>query len=227
MTFMMWLESNQGFAIFLAALLIGGLMSARFVIKDFKKWDQGGPAGAVQGPQQEPTPDAVAQPSADQSGVMGWRPFAAKAIGFATAAMALLVLYQVVRFWQGEVGAPGWDQFIVGMQSVFGPPDPNAIFAAWFQRAINYLGGTVTWVVWATLVSAVGATVARIVEVGFAQYAAECKEAAEAERRLDRREARRERRREMLRSAQAEKEKRSTPSFALPLVLGIIIGKMF
>ncbi|CAH0356095.1 hypothetical protein [Aquabacterium sp. CECT 9606] len=223
MTFMMWVENNQEFALLSGALVVGGLVSIPFIMKDLKKWDQGGPGGLTsQAP--EPTPEA-AQGSA---GVPAWRLWLARMLGMVTTALSLLALYQTVRFCQGQIGAPGFDQINAAMQSVLGQVDvdkTDSVFAL-VNRGIHYLFGVMTWIIWATLISAVGSTVARIVEVGFVQYRLECKQAAEEEARLDKIETRRERRRERL-SARREGERKAKSSIALPLVLGIIIGKMF
>lgn len=222
MTVMMWFQNNQGFALLLGALVVGGLTSIPLILKDFQKWDQGGPGGST--PQ---VPEATPEVAEGSAGLPAWRPWFAKVLGLVFAALSLLALYQTVRFCQGKIGAPGFDQMQAAMQSVLGQVEDkgDSVFAL-LHRGMHYVFGVMTWIIWATLISAVGSTVVRIVEVGFAQYRLECKQAEEEALRLEKIEARRERRRERA-IARRDGESKPKSSIALPLVLGIIIGKMF
>ncbi|MFJ4294107.1 hypothetical protein ACIP1U_30745 [Cupriavidus sp. NPDC089707] len=147
------------------------------------------------------------------------RVFAASLIRLVVFIAALIVAWQAVRFCQGDIGAPGFDQILAIMDAALGPQRSSGPIN-WLAQVFHYIGGICLWVGLASLVVSVGSGAARIVEVGFKQYMAECKEAAEEASRRQKIEATRERRREQRRKAQQSKA-----SFGFgTLVLGVIIG---
>jgi hypothetical protein len=94
-----------------------------------------------------------------------------------------ITLWQVVRLFQGHIGAPGFDQIQVIAHStgqiIFGNSTDTTLspVAAGILRVIYYLWGLFVWTVLAVLVWNFGDAVARMVEVGFKQYMTERKEA--------------------------------------------------
>lgn len=147
---------------------------------------------------------------------------------------AIAVAWQAVRFCQGEIGGPGIDQFIAMLHEFFGEPSPAAndngkiiqAGLAWLSQACYYMAGVAVWLSLALFVSCLGASSARIVEVGFTQYIAECKAAEEESRRWAKVEADREHRRELRRKRREELQPKSSFGFGA-LFLGFLIGKLF
>lgn len=147
---------------------------------------------------------------------------------------AIAVAWQAVRFCQGDIGAPGIDQFIAVLHESFGEPSTTVsgiggiiqAGLAWLSQAYYYMGGIGVWIGLALFVSSLGAATARIVEVGFAQYMAECKSAQEEAARMAKIEAARERRREFRRKRREKLHPKSSFGFGT-LLLGFLIGKLF
>lgn len=104
------------------------------------------------------------------------RKFNARAIYFVSYVAAIAVAWQSVRFCQGNIGAPGIDQFFSLMQHIVGSqPDTDefsssmqglVVFSGWVNKSFYYLGGVFVWVVLAKITHACGWTLGRIVEVG-------------------------------------------------------------
>jgi len=163
------------------------------------------------------------------------RAYLSKCVSIVTLCVALVVLWQVVRFCQGKIGAPGFDEFAnvifksgYGAQAVLS--NAGGPFTDFFKRAFFAVGGIFTWLFIFMLVSSLGSATARIAEVGLKRYRMECKAAAEEARRWADIEADREQRRELRRKrreAQQPKASFDISALLLGILIGILIGKIF
>lgn len=155
----------------------------------------------------------------------------ARVINFLGVIATLFVAWQAVRFCQGHIGAPGIDQLTAMLYGTAGPPavadTANGVewASAGLFRVYYYLAGIAVWLILGVIVSGLLESTARIVEVGFHQYMAECKEAHLESQRWARIRADRERRGDQRRKiVEAQQPKLSFGWGAL--VLGIVIGKI-
>lgn len=159
------------------------------------------------------------------------RTTAARAVSLVALVISLTAAWQAVRFCQGNIGAPVFDQLYAFIQEATGntgtaAPDLSRL-SYWLGRLYYYLGGILTWLGIAAFVATGGKAAARIVEVGFDQYRAERREAIQEAQRLAEIEAARERRRE-LRRKRIEMLQPKVPSFSFgSFLLGLSIGMFF
>ncbi|WP_041494486.1 hypothetical protein [Burkholderia sp. KJ006] len=138
---------------------------------------------------------------------MNARKFAGAIVHVAGVAGTLTLLWQVVRFCKGEVGAPIVDQFLTYADRLFptavpnGDPSTVLVVFGMLGNVFYYLFGIAAWVILAALASRSSEAIARIVAVGFRQYFAEVAAAwardarrarimTERERRLEQRRQR-------------------------------------
>lgn len=160
---------------------------------------------------------------------------AAKCIRIVGWIVRLVIMWQAVRFCQGLIGAPGFDQVIFEINKVFGRgigplPIPKTetvveLIFAYLNMLAYYMGGISTWFFICAVVSSLFSAIARIVEVGFKPYLAECKEAREDARRLEKIAVARERRQELRRKRIEAQQPKSSLGFGA-LLIGIVIGKI-
>jgi cell division protein FtsB len=162
---------------------------------------------------------------------MSTNTFAARSINAIFLLASLAVAWQAVRFGFGEIGAPVVDQLQEAAQNAFGVAQPPAdvgpieALAAWSAKAVHFLCGVAVWLVAALLVRGTGKSLARIAEVGLAQYLAEAREHAAEEARLDRIRDERQRRRASRQARRAAEKGDSSVGLAA-FVIGFFIGKM-
>ncbi len=158
--------------------------------------------------------------------------FATRSINAIFLIASLAVAWQAVRFGFGEIGAPVVDQLQEAAQSAFGvaqPPGdsgPLEALAAWPAKAAHFVGGIAVWLFAALLVRGTGQSLARIAEVGLAQYLAEARERAAEEARWDRIRYERHRRRAR-RQARRAADKGDSSTGVAAFVIGFFIGKLF
>lgn len=157
---------------------------------------------------------------------------AANAIRIIGVTACLATAWQAVRFCHGNIGAPVVDQVNYVMMEQFGrdasslPAESGGVLT-WIVSMLStgyyYVLGVLVWLLLAALVMNLFGACARIAEVGFDQYSAESKAAAEANRRLAEHNAEIERRRELRRKRREALRPKSSFSFGAVL-LGITIG---
>lgn len=136
------------------------------------------------------------------------------------------VAWQAVRFCQGEIGAPIWDQLMDVLRSPHAAVEgPIAAPLAWLERAYYYVGGVTVWVGLATFVRGVGGNLSRIVEVGWTEFLHESKAASAERDRWAQVQADRGRRRDQRRKLDGAKRPRPAVSWGT-LIVGIIIGRL-
>lgn len=157
---------------------------------------------------------------------------AAKVIRIAATITGLIVMWQAVRFCQGQITAPGVVLIFTVVSDIVGAPittadttNPLQWIAGALKLTFHYLGGIAIWICLGALVLSLGSSLARIVEIGFKQYMAECKDAQEEARRLAKIDADRERRRELRRKRREALQPKASFGFG-SLLLGILIGKI-
>lgn len=194
-------------------LLVLGPIGVYSAIKEFKAWDRsyieqmGSPLGPKQDVQMKP------------------RTKTAVAIRWLSNGATLVVMWQVVRFCQGNVDAPLID--LLSAMTFGQPPSLKTpgdfvvmgSFFAWCNNVMYYAGGVGFWLFAAVLVKASGWTFARIVEIGFDAYKAEVEEG--------RREVIRVRRYCRAEACRRESKQSKAAYPWTALAIGIAIGKLF
>lgn len=138
---------------------------------------------------------------------------------------ALVLLWQAVRFCQGQVDAPALDTFRALVSQVTGgrPTLGDAMPLHWISWAcaelLVFVAGVGEWIILAGVFAAACRAVARIVEVGWAQYRAEEGARTATDRRV---EAYRQRR-ELRRQRRASLRQKPSNGVGL-LLLGLLLG---
>jgi hypothetical protein len=107
-----------------------------------------------------------------------------KTIKFSSAIGAFGLMWQAVRFCQGDIGAPGVDQFaFLAQQYFYGVQLPTSDLYpfGWLANLLYYLLGISVWFVLGGVILNVGESASRIIDIGFEQYRADVKEAKRLE----------------------------------------------
>lgn len=96
----------------------------------------------------------------------------AKAIYFTTLLAAIAAFWQAVRFIQGDVGAPVFDQLIALANQIWGAENEDAsttlqMFSGYYFKAVYLIGGICTWFGVAAFALVAGQSLGRWIEVGF------------------------------------------------------------
>ena len=141
-----------------------------------------------------------------RSGAMKTRMVASVIVHASGIAGTLTLLWQVVRFCKGEVGAPLVDQ-VIAVAELFvnrlfpaaanGDPSSVVIVLDLMGQAFYYLYGIAAWVLIAAIALRSSTAIARIVAVGFREYRAEVLAAWAKDARRARITSKRERRLEL------------------------------
>lgn len=92
--------------------------------------------------------------------------------------ITLALMWQVVRFCQGHIGAPGLDQYLLVINEIREPAQAEsdslaALWRYWSGVFMYYFIGIGFWAVTIVIVDLVVYAVGRILEVGFVQFWAE------------------------------------------------------
>jgi len=96
-----------------------------------------------------------------------------KTIKFSSAIGAFGLMWQAVRFCQGDIGAPGVDQFaFLAQQYFYGVQLPTSDLYpfGWLANLLYYLLGISVWFVLGGVILNVGESASRIIDIGFEQY---------------------------------------------------------
>ncbi|RQU83926.1 hypothetical protein [Burkholderia cenocepacia] len=163
---------------------------------------------------------------------MKTRKYASLVVHAAGLAGTLTLLWQVVRFCKGEVGAPIVDQFIGIAGRVFPAVqngDPSAVASTvvvvfgMLGNVFYYLFGIAAWVVLAVMASRSSEMIARIVAVGFRPYCAEVAAAWAQDARRARIMSERERRIEARRQRDEPRSGRALAAVAFGTLFGFLM----
>lgn len=154
--------------------------------------------------------------------ISGARRLTAAAIGLVTTVVSLIVLWQIVRIWQGALPNP----FTLLMAGTFGEvvPDESSSLAGLIRSGLNFLGACAIVMPLAYLVATLGSELSRVTLLGVEGYKHERRERLEYQRRYDDVMGRRDERLASRRKAEPE----SKSSFSVTtLLIGIAIGALF
>ncbi|MCM8577012.1 hypothetical protein [Pseudomonas aeruginosa] len=134
---------------------------------------------------------------------------------------SLAVIWQALRFIQGEIGNPAAPIFDMLTQS------PRDSIAGTIDEVMRVLFGIVCWMGLAVGVGKAGEILSRVVEFGWRQYLAERREAQQKERVAAERQAAKDRRRKLRRKAMELREPRKSSNSFGSFLLGLMIGGFF
>lgn len=160
---------------------------------------------------------------------MATRFAAARMLNLVTFVTVLVILWQIVRFCQGKIGAPGIDLVLTGYSQVLTewfpakPSNPLHGLSEWCWRVMHYVFGIAIWMFIAISCARCGAMFARITEVGYSKFCAEWKAEEAKARRLAAIERVRVRRRGSLRGKDLSRQQEQEECISVILVLGYLL----
>ncbi|HFG3220798.1 TPA: hypothetical protein ACGGJZ_003512 [Escherichia coli] len=162
----------------------------------------------------------------------------AMAVHTVSVVAMLAVAWQAVRFAMGDIGnvtLPVFELFDHGVQSMASDStehvsgsgfSPFGDLSDMLRAGVVWFAGFMVWLMAAVIVGELGKVAARVAAVGWHQYRAEAREAAEAARIAQERQAAKDRRRELRRKVIEAREPRKSSGFG-PFLIGLLLGSFF